>query len=101
MIDNRAGLFITTQSMPSEEKDRVKRWPWPSLKHNLLYSTNLTPAVSLFGEGNNGLLGVSSVYRLNRLTFAYTHFKSCDRSLDKTSFDFSNSVSCHAKLCRP
>ena len=28
--------------------------------------------------------------RQNRLTFVYTHFKSCGQSLDKTSFDFSN-----------
>ena len=26
----------------------------------------------------------------NRLRFVYTHFKSCDQSLDKISFDFSN-----------
>ena len=25
----------------------------------------------------------------NRLRFVYTHFKSCDQSLDKTSLDFS------------
>ena len=29
-------------------------------------------------------------YRQNRLRFVYTHFKSCDESLDKTSFDFSD-----------
>ena len=28
--------------------------------------------------------------RPNRLRFVYTHFKSCDESLDKTSFDFSD-----------
>ena len=28
--------------------------------------------------------------RQNRLRFVYTHFKSCDQSLGKTSFDFSN-----------
>ena len=28
--------------------------------------------------------------RQNRLRFDYTHFKSCDESLDKTSFDFSD-----------
>ena len=28
--------------------------------------------------------------RQNRLRFVYTHFKSCDQSLDKISFDFSN-----------
>ena len=28
--------------------------------------------------------------RQNRLRFVYTHFKSCDESLDKTSFDFSD-----------
>ena len=28
--------------------------------------------------------------RQNRLRFVYTHFKSCDQSLDKTSFEFSN-----------
>ena len=28
--------------------------------------------------------------RQNRLRFAYTHFKSCDQYLDKTSVDFSN-----------
>ena len=27
--------------------------------------------------------------RRNRLRFVYTHFKSCDQSLDKISFDFS------------
>ena len=26
----------------------------------------------------------------NRLKFVYTHFKSCDQCLDKTSFDFSD-----------
>ena len=29
-------------------------------------------------------------HRQNRLRFVYTHFKSCDQSLDKTSFEFSN-----------
>ena len=33
---------------------------------------------------------LTNVYRQNRLRFIYTHFKSCDQSLDKTSFDFSN-----------
>ena len=28
--------------------------------------------------------------RQNRLKFVYTHFKSCDQSLDKTPVDFSN-----------
>ena len=28
------------------------------------------------------------LHRQNRLRFVYTHFKSCDQSLDKTSFDF-------------
>ena len=28
--------------------------------------------------------------RQHRLRFVYTHFKSCDQSLDKTSLDFSN-----------
>ena len=28
--------------------------------------------------------------RQNRLSFDYTHFKSSDQSLDKTSFDFSD-----------
>ena len=28
--------------------------------------------------------------RQNQLRFVYTHFKSCDQSLDKTSSDFSN-----------
>ena len=28
--------------------------------------------------------------RQNRSRFIYTHFKSCDQSLDKTSFDFSD-----------
>ena len=28
--------------------------------------------------------------RQNQLRFVYTHFKSCDQSLDKTSFDFSD-----------
>ena len=31
-----------------------------------------------------------SINRQNRLRFVYTHFKSCDESLDETSFDFSN-----------
>ena len=29
-------------------------------------------------------------HRPNRLRFVYTHFKSCDQSLDKTPFGFSN-----------
>ena len=33
----------------------------------------------------------SSINGKNRLRFVYTHFKSCDQSLDKQS--------CHAKLC--
>ena len=28
--------------------------------------------------------------RQNRLRFVYAHFKSCDLSLDQTSFDFTN-----------
>ena len=28
--------------------------------------------------------------RQKRLRFVYTHFKSCDQSLDKTPFDFCN-----------
>ena len=27
---------------------------------------------------------------MDSLRFVYTHFKSCDQSLDKTSFDVSN-----------
>ena len=30
------------------------------------------------------------VVAANRVRFVYTYFKSCDQSLDKTSFDFSN-----------
>ena len=34
---------------------------------------------------------VTNMYhRQNRLRSVYTHFKSCDESLDKTSFDFSD-----------
>ena len=33
---------------------------------------------------------LTAIDRQNRLRFVYTHFKSCDESLDKTSFDFSN-----------
>ena len=29
-------------------------------------------------------------HRQGRLRFVYTHFKSCDQSLDKISFDFRN-----------
>ena len=32
----------------------------------------------------------SCLDRPNQLRFVYTHFKSCDQSLDKTPFDFSN-----------
>ena len=31
-----------------------RHWPGPGSNYNLLYSTNLPPAVSLCGEGNNG-----------------------------------------------
>ena len=30
------------------------------------------------------------INKQNRLTIVYTHFKSCDQSLDKTFFDFPN-----------
>ena len=36
-------------------------------------------------------------YRLNRLRFVSTRFKSCGRSRDKTSFDFSDKF--HAMQC--
>ena len=36
------------------------------------------------------VMNSNSVNRQNRLRFVYTHFKSCDQSLDKTSFEFSN-----------
>ena len=35
--------------------------------------------------------------RQNQLRFVYTHFKSYDQSLDKTSFDFSDKF--HAMQC--
>ena len=38
------------------------------------------------------IINIPNFNRPNWLRLVYTHFRSCDHSLDKTSFDFSNKV---------
>ena len=38
----------------------------------------------------SNVFGSVKANRQNRLRFIYTHFKSCDQPLDKTSFDCSD-----------
>ena len=40
--------------------------------------------------GPSRFVGFDEWSSLSWLRFVYTHFKSCDQSLDKTIFDFSN-----------
>ena len=40
-----------------------------------------------------------AVNRLNQLRFVYTHFKSCDQSLDEISLDFSYFAPCKVVPC--